>query len=66
MDNNELYNLQELASIGNKEAIGKLADYYVETKDYNKAFLTVQRFEYFTSASGYKKLAQFYQKGIFK
>ena len=64
MDNNELYKLQELASAGNKEAISKLADYYVEIKDYSKAFLTVQRFEYFTSAFGYKKLAQFYQKGI--
>ena len=64
MDNNELYNLQELASAGNREAIGKLADYYVEIKDFNKAFLTVQRFEYFTCSYGYKKIAQFYQNGI--
>ncbi len=64
MDNNELFTLQELASSGNKEAIEKLADYYVEIKDYERAFLTAQRFDYFTCASGYKKLAQFYQKGI--
>lgn len=64
MDESELFTLQELASSGNKEAIGQLADYYVEIKDYKKAFLAVQRYEFFTCASGYKKLALFYQKGI--
>ena len=64
MDNINLFALQEKASLGNQDAINELIDYYLQIKDYDKAFLTAQRFEYFVSAKGYKRLAQFYQNGI--
>lgn len=64
MDINQLYTLQELASTGKSEAIIRLIDFYKENGDYQKAFLTAQRFEYFSSGIGYKVLAEFYFKGI--
>ena len=64
MDNIELNQLQELASLGKTDAINSLIDYYLSNQDFKRAFLTAQRFEYFISAEGYKGLAVFYQKGI--
>lgn len=64
MDSNELYALQELASTGHFDSLNKLIDYYLENKDYKNAFLTAQRFDYFTTSRGYKTLGYFHQNGI--
>ncbi|MBO6280077.1 MAG: sel1 repeat family protein [Bacilli bacterium] len=64
MDKNELYALQELASVGNLDAMNQLIDYYLENKQFSLAFLIAERFEYFSFPSGYRRLAFFHQKGI--
>ena len=64
MDKDELFDLHELASSGQLDAISELVNNYLQAHDYKKAFLTAQRFEFFKSAQGYKTLGHFYQKGI--
>ena len=64
MDKGNLLITQELASSGNIDAINDLIDYYLENKNEKLAFLSAQRFEYFISSKGYKRLAYFYQNGI--
>lgn len=64
MEKDELNRLQDLASVGNLSAINKLVEYYLTNNDYQNAFLTAQRYEFFSDAQGYKTLGYFYQKGV--
>ena len=64
MEKSELNRLQDLASVGNLNAINKLVEYYLSINDYQNAFLTASRYEFFSDAQGYKTLGYFYQKGV--
>ena len=64
MNDEELLKCKEKASSGNPDAIIKLADYYLEIGDKEKAFLAITRFSYVNSVIGKRKLGYFYHYGI--
>ena len=64
MDKNEINHLEDLASIGNVDAIISLSNYYLESGDEAKAFLVAQRLEFISSTVGYKVIASYYLKGV--
>ena len=64
MENMSFEQLQNLALIGDSEAIKELARFYCASKNFPLAFQTISRFEFIEDAAGYRELGKYYEKSI--
>ena len=60
----EFEEIKDLASVGHKDSLHSLIDYFYENNEHEKAFLHAQKFMYMSDAEGLRKLGFFYERGI--